>query len=249
MSNPQDNPGTPPQPTPSDSSTPPPPNTTPQPRRRRVKMLARKTVATGALSRKLNEKLKARQAQDSENSDDSFKSASEGKGTRSSDSEKALNFSSEVRSVLVENVDNRFVLLSVGFIVQLRKKVARKQGGSGSGEATEGLVSHSSQADESGSSIKDTLVDLLKKVGSSYDPKKRRTITTKAPSTAKPSKKRKASSPTTAEIPLPKGRATRRSKAAEPSLAERIRSAVKNKPVRIAEDEEWSGEDESESDD
>ncbi|XP_070007210.1 uncharacterized protein [Nicotiana sylvestris] len=47
------------------------------------------------------------------------------------------------------------------------------------------------------------------KVGESYDPKKRRNLTPKAPSAPKPSKKRKASSLTTIEISLPKGRATR----------------------------------------
>ncbi|XP_070011815.1 uncharacterized protein [Nicotiana sylvestris] len=85
MTNPQDNPGTPPPPTPSDSST------TPQPRRRQVKMLARKTVATSALSRKLNAQLKASQAQDSQNFDDSYKSVSEGEGTGSSDSEQVTS--------------------------------------------------------------------------------------------------------------------------------------------------------------
>ncbi|XP_019251078.1 PREDICTED: uncharacterized protein LOC109229995 [Nicotiana attenuata] len=227
MSNPQYNPGTPPQPTPSDSSTPSPPSTTPQPRRRRVKMLARKMVATGALSKKLNEKLKASQAQDFENSDDSFKYGSEGEGTRSSDSKKAQNSPSDVRSVLVENVDNSNVRgkgkevagssptskLVVPAICGVEhttvEESSKKTGGSGSGEAAEGLVILSSQADEPGSSIEETLVDVLKKVGASYDPKKRRTPTLKAPSTAKPSKKRKASSPTTAEISLPKGRATR----------------------------------------
>ncbi|XP_019228025.1 PREDICTED: uncharacterized protein LOC109209251 [Nicotiana attenuata] len=142
MTNPQDNPGTPPQPTPSDYFPPPQPSTNPQPRRRRVKMLARKTVATGALLKKPNAKLKASQAQDSENSDDSFKSASEGEGTGSSDSKKAQNPPSE-------------------------------------------------------------------KVAASYNPKKRTTLTPKAPSTAKTTKKRKATSPTTTEIPLAKGRATR----------------------------------------
>ncbi|XP_019259335.1 PREDICTED: uncharacterized protein LOC109237476 [Nicotiana attenuata] len=267
MSNPQGNPGTPPQPTPSDSSTPPPPSTTPQPRRRRVKMLARKTVAT----------------------DDSFKSASEGEGTGSSDSEKAQNSPSEVHSALAENLENRFVLVGSVRNVELpelgrRGESGKKSGGSGSGEAVEGLVNLCSQADEPGSSVEETIPDLLKKVGASYDPKKRRTPTPNAPSTTKLSKKRKASSPTTAEIPLPKGRATRsmvkqseselqkalaevkkkrmdkgKAKVAEPSEAvdieemeqvhqeehtavERTRSTMKNKQVRITEDEEWSGE-------
>ncbi|XP_019257888.1 PREDICTED: MICOS complex subunit mic60-like [Nicotiana attenuata] len=292
MSNPQDNPGTPPQPTASDSSIPPPPSTTPQPRRRRVKMLARKTVATGALLKKLNEKLKPSQAQDSENSNDSFKF-----------SNNRFVLVGSVRNVELPESRRRGVPAICGVEHATVEESRKKTGGSGSGEAAEGLVNLSSQVDEPGSSVEETLTDLLKKVGASYDPKKRRTPTPKAPNTAKPSKKRKAPSPTTAEIPLPKGRATRSmkkrmdkgktkvaepseavdveeieqvheeehttvevqtskpkktrtsskkfssgSKVAEPSLAKRTRSAVKNKPVKIAEDEEWSGEEESESD-
>ncbi|XP_070026335.1 uncharacterized protein [Nicotiana sylvestris] len=211
MSNPQDNPGTPPPPSPSSSSTPPPPSTTTQPRRMRAKILARKTVATSALSKKLNDKLKPRQAQESENPDDSFKSESEGEGTGSSNSEKAQNSPSKVSSALAENLENRFVLIGSVRNVELPelgriggKKKDEKENekervkwqevrGSGSGEAVEGLVNLSSQIDEPGSSIRETLADLLKKVSASYDPKKRRTPIPKAPSIAKPSKKRKAS--------------------------------------------------------
>ncbi|XP_019230875.1 PREDICTED: uncharacterized protein LOC109211759 [Nicotiana attenuata] len=307
MSNPQDNPDTPPQPTSSDSSTPPQPSTTPHPRRRCVKMIARKNMTTGALSKRLNAQLKASQAQESEHSDDSFKSASEREGTGSSDSEKIQTSPFEVRSVLVESVENRFVLVSSVRNVEMpelrrrggKNKIekeesegascdvrgtgievvdssptskmvrpaicgtedeivgesGKKTGGSGSGEAVEGLVNLSSHVDEPGSSIEETLANLLKKVGASYNPKKRRTPTPKVPSTTKNTKKRKANSPTTAEILLAKGRATRsmvkqseRSKAAEPLLSKRTRSAVKNKQVRIGEDEEWSGEEESDSD-
>nr|XP_009792333.1 PREDICTED: putative uncharacterized protein DDB_G0290521 [Nicotiana sylvestris] len=133
MTNPQDNPGTPPHPTPSESSTPHPPSTTPQPRLRRVKMLARKTVASDALSKKLNEKLRAIQAQDSDSdsNSESYKSASGGEGPGSSDSEKAQK--------------------------------------------------SPSKGDEPGSLVEETLTDLLKKVGASYNPKKRRTPTPKVP--------------------------------------------------------------------
>ncbi|XP_070009455.1 uncharacterized protein [Nicotiana sylvestris] len=245
MSNPQDNPGTPPQPTPSDSSTPSTQHN-PQPRRRRVKMFARKTVAT----------------------------------------------------------DSRFVL--VGSVRNVEIPESRRRGGKnkskkekeskgmssdmrGKGKevADPSPTSEISQADEPGSSINETLADLLKKVGASYDPKKRRTLTPKAPSSAKTTNKRKASSPTTVEISLPKGRATRSklkqsveelqkamaeskkmrmdkgkaktpkpkktkpsskksssvSKADEPSsLAKRTRSAVKAKQVKITEDDDWSDE-------
>ncbi|XP_070010170.1 uncharacterized protein [Nicotiana sylvestris] len=262
MSNPQDNPGTPPQPTSSDSSTPLQPSTTPQPMRRRVMMLARKTVATSALLKRLNAQLKASQAQESEHSDNSFKSASEGKGTRSSDSEKIQSSPSEVRYVLVESVENRFVLVgsvrnvempelrrrggknknekgkeSEGASCDMRgtwievvdssptSKMVRppicgtgneivgesdkKIGGSASREAAEGLVNLSSHVDEPDSFIEETLAELLKKVSASYNPKKRRTPTPKVPSTTKNTKKRKANSPTTAEIPLLKGRSTK----------------------------------------
>ncbi|XP_019259246.1 PREDICTED: uncharacterized protein LOC109237394 [Nicotiana attenuata] len=128
MTNPQDNPGTPPPPTASNSSTPPPPSTSPKPRLRRVKMLARKTVVSGALSKKLNEKLKASQVQDSNSNSgsESYKSASEGEDL---------------------------------------EETGKKPGGSGSGEAAEGLVNLCAQEDELGSSTKETLADLLKKVG------------------------------------------------------------------------------------
>jgi len=87
MSNPRNNPGTPPPPTPSSSSTTPQPSSIPQPRKMRVKMLARKIVASGALSQKLNVQLQASQAQNSQNSSDSFKSMTEGEEVASSDSE------------------------------------------------------------------------------------------------------------------------------------------------------------------
>nr|XP_009785529.1 PREDICTED: flocculation protein FLO11-like [Nicotiana sylvestris] len=173
MTNPQDNPGTPPQPTPSDSSTSHPPSTTPK--LRRVKMLARKIVASGALSRKLNEQLKAIQTQDSD-SNSNFES-----------------YNLLVKGKDLENVEES----------------GKKLGGSGSGEATEGLVNLSSQGDEPGSSTEETLADLLKRVGASYDPKRRRFPTPKSSSAPKLSIKRKASSPTTTETSLPKGRATR----------------------------------------
>ncbi|XP_019256348.1 PREDICTED: ena/VASP-like protein [Nicotiana attenuata] len=125
MTNPQDNPGTPPPPTPSNSSTSPPPSTSPKPRLRRVKMLAQNTVASGALSKKLNEKLKASQVHDSDSTSDfdSYKSA------------------------------------------KIVEESGKKSGGSGSGEAAEGLVNLSVQGDEPGSSTEETLADLLKKVG------------------------------------------------------------------------------------
>ncbi|XP_019257730.1 PREDICTED: splicing regulatory glutamine/lysine-rich protein 1-like [Nicotiana attenuata] len=251
----------------------------------RVKMLARKTVATGALSSKLNAQLKASQGKDSKNSDDSFKSVSEREGTGSSDSEQATsvqNPSTEVISDLTENLENRFVLL--GSVVDVEttelrrrggenereketesegvrndekgkgKEVAdssptsetvkmaicgaepekvvessKKTGGSGSGEAAEGLVNLRKHTDEPGSSIEETLADLLKKVGASYKPKKRRTPTRKTPGTARTNKKRTVS-PETTDIPLPKGRATRsKLKQSEEALQKALEESKKKR--------------------
>nr|XP_009775263.1 PREDICTED: protein mago nashi homolog [Nicotiana sylvestris] len=60
-------------------------------------MLARKTLASGALSKKLNEKLQSSQVQDSDSNFDSesYKSASEGERPGFSDSEKAQESSSK----------------------------------------------------------------------------------------------------------------------------------------------------------
>nr|XP_016512454.1 PREDICTED: uncharacterized protein LOC107829512 [Nicotiana tabacum] len=345
MSNPQDNPGTPPPPSPSGSSTPPPPSTNPQPKKKCVKMLARKIVATGALLKRLNAQLKASQAQESKHLDYSFKSASEGEGPASFDSEKIQSSTSEVRSVLVESVKNRFVLVGTVRDVEMpelrrrgdknkNEREKKREGASSDVRGTGVDMVDSSPTSEmirpaicgaeveivgesgkntGGSGSGEVVEDLLRKVDASYNPKKRRTPTPKIPSTTKNTKKRKANSLTIAEIPLPKGRDTRSmikqseselqkplvkskkkridkgkakvaetskviyveemeqvhqeehttvevqtsktkktktsskksssgSKAAESSLAKRTRSAMKNKPVRITEDEEWSGE-------
>ncbi|XP_070014977.1 uncharacterized protein [Nicotiana sylvestris] len=254
MTNPQDNAGTHPPPTPSNTSTPPPPSTSPKPRLQRVKMLARKTVACGALRKKLNEKLKASHAQNSDSNFDSksYQSAIEGEEPESSDSEKTQESPSKVISSVPENLETRFVL--VGYVKDVKlprsrrsggKKNSKKEkeregacgeergngkgvvpaicgvaqerveesgmksGGSGSRKAVEGLVHLSTQRDEPISSTEETITDLLKKVGASYDPKKCRTPTTKALNVPKPSKKRKASSPTPTASSFPKGRATR----------------------------------------
>nr|XP_009774586.1 PREDICTED: protein ENL-like [Nicotiana sylvestris] len=224
MTNPQDNPGTPPQPTPSDSSTPPPPSASPKPRLRRVKMLARKT------------------AQDSDTISDSesYKSTSDGGGLGSSNSEKYQESPSKVSSSLSENLESRFVLVGPVKNVELpelRRSEGRREWpkvrGSGSGEAAKGLVHLTTQRDEPGSSTEKTLADLLKKVGSSYDPRKRRTPTPKAPSVPKPSTKRKHSSPTTTEIAFPKGRATRsRVKQSESDLQKALAESKKKRVAK-----------------
>ncbi|XP_070004152.1 uncharacterized protein [Nicotiana sylvestris] len=233
MLNPQDNPRTPPPPSPSGSCTPSLPSTNLQPKKRRIKILARKTIASGELSKRLNAQLKAAQAQDFENSDDSFKSASEGEGPGSSNFEKAQNSPSKgkrERSAGSSATSELIVPAIYGVKHATVKESGKKSGESGSGEAVEGLVNLSSQIDEPSSSIEETLADLLKKVGDNYDPKKRRTPTPKASSDAKPSKKRKASSLTTTEIPLPKGRATKsRVKQSESELQKALAESKKKR--------------------
>ncbi|XP_070004877.1 intracellular protein transport protein USO1-like [Nicotiana sylvestris] len=103
----------------------------------------------------------------------------------------------------------REVSIIYGVAQEMVEESGKKSRGSGSGEAAEGLINLSIQGDEPGSSTEETLADLLKKVGASYDPKKYRTPTPKALSVPKLSKKRKASPPPTTVLPSPKGRATR----------------------------------------
>ncbi|XP_070028790.1 uncharacterized protein [Nicotiana sylvestris] len=220
-------------------------------------MLARNIVASGALRKVLNEKLKASQRKesptqesDSSSESEAFISASEGEEHGSSNTAKIQETPSEVSScvvlsTVVENVENRFIL--VGPVKDVKgaessrtggkkkekeregasgdergngkEKVlaicggieegGNKSGGSGSGEAAEGLVHLSKQQDEPGSSVEETLVDLLKRVGASYDPKKRKASIQKAPTASKPTKESKMSSPKPTVPSVPKGRATR----------------------------------------
>nr|XP_016459130.1 PREDICTED: uncharacterized protein LOC107782714 [Nicotiana tabacum] len=203
MSNPQDHYGTPPPPSPSNSSSSTPPSESPKPRFRRQKILSRKTVASGALRKVLNERLKASQVKENpaQNSDSNsktkyFRSATEGDGHGSSDSDKTQEFPTK--------------------------------GGSGSGEAAEGLVHLSKRREEPVSSAEDTLANLLKRIGACYDPKKRKTTTPKAPNVPKPSQKRKASSQTRTASSVPRGRATRsRVKQSEADLQKALEESKK----------------------
>ncbi|XP_070010295.1 protein gar2-like [Nicotiana sylvestris] len=280
MSNPRDHLGTPPPPSPSNSSSSTPHNVSPKPRFRRQKMLARKTITSGALRKVLNERLKASQVKespapksDSSSESESFQSATEGDGHGSSDYEKTQESPSEVSSSVVENLETRFVLVGPIRDVELpemsrsggKKKSEKekerngacgeergkgkgavlaicgvaqdrldesgmKSGGSDSGEATEGLVHLSKQRDELVSSTEETLADLLKKVGASYDPKKRNATTQKTPNVPKPSKKRKASSAKPTTYSVPRGRATRsRVKQSEADLQKALEESKKRK--------------------
>ncbi|XP_070010248.1 uncharacterized protein [Nicotiana sylvestris] len=222
-------------------------------------MLAQKIVASGALKKVLNKRLKSSQVKesptpksDSSSESESFQSAIEGDGHGSSNSEKTQESPSKVSSSVVENIETRFVLVGPirdfelpemsrsggkkkpekenekeGACGEERRKgkgevlticgVAQdrlnesgiKLGGSSSGEAAEGLVHLSKQRDEPVSYTEETLAGLLKRVGASYDPKKHKATTPKAPNVPKPSKKRKASFPTPTASSVPRGRATR----------------------------------------
>ncbi|XP_070004984.1 uncharacterized protein [Nicotiana sylvestris] len=192
-------------------------------------MFARKKVAGKELSKKLDAQLKASQAQEPQNSDDSFKSATEGEEIGSSDNEQVnsgTHTTNEVISVVVENLDNKFTL--VGFVMDVETSESRKRGDKNKeekekesegvrkesvkktrGSDDEGLVNLEQKEDEPGSSVEETLADLLKKVGDNYNPKKNRTSITKTPGTARANKKRKATPYDTIEIPPIRGRATR----------------------------------------
>nr|XP_016486503.1 PREDICTED: uncharacterized protein LOC107806784 [Nicotiana tabacum] len=77
----------------------------------------------------------------------------------------------------------------------------RKTGGSGSGEATEGLVQLGKNVDKHVPSEHETLANLLKRVTASYNPKKKRSSGVNTPGTARENKKRKAASSIPVEIP------------------------------------------------
>ncbi|XP_070014434.1 uncharacterized protein [Nicotiana sylvestris] len=260
MSNPQENPGTPPPPSPSNSSSSTPPSVSPKPRLRRKKMLARKTVASGARRKALNKKSKASQVKeiqapnfDSSSESESYQSATKGEGHGSSDSEKIQESPSEREGACGEEkgIGKIIVPTICGVEHERVEESGRKSKGSGFGEAAEGLVHLSTWRDEPVSSNEETLDDLLKKFGASYDPKKRRTSTTKAPNVPKPSKKRKVSSPTPNTSSLPRGRTTRsRVKQSEADLQRALKESKKKKKDKgkgkIAESSEAVEEEEME---
>ncbi|XP_009799473.1 uncharacterized protein [Nicotiana sylvestris] len=236
-------------------------------------MLARKTIAYGELSKVLNKKLKSSQLKessaqefDSSYESESFKSASEGEEHGSSNTEKIQETPAEVSSSVVENLENRFVLVGpirdvklaemsrsegkkkgkeregesgkergngkkgVPAICGVVEESGIKSGGSGSGEAVEGLVHLRKQRDEPVSSAEETLADLLKRFGASYDPKKRKDTSQKAPIDFKPTKKRKTSSPKPTISSVPRGRAIRsKVKQSEAKLQRALEESTKKK--------------------
>ncbi|XP_019259749.1 PREDICTED: uncharacterized protein LOC109237818 [Nicotiana attenuata] len=193
-------------------------------------MLARKSVPSGASRKVLNERLKASQkrespAKESDSSSDSesFISASEG--------------SSEVK-----NVENMFVLIG-----PVKDVLLAESSRSGANR----LVHLSKQRDEPGSSAEETLAGLLKKVGASYDPKKRKATSQKSQNVPKPTKKRKPSSPKSTAPPVPNGRATRSGvRQSEADLQKALEESKKKKMEKgkrkVAESSEATEEEEME---
>ncbi|XP_070054283.1 uncharacterized protein [Nicotiana tomentosiformis] len=99
--------------TPTPSITP---STIPLSKKGRTKLLARKTVAGSTLSKKLDKQLKDSQVHEPQKSEDSFKSATEGEET----------VSSEIEQVAT-NLENRFVL--VGSMPGIETTESGKVGG------------------------------------------------------------------------------------------------------------------------
>ncbi|XP_070023118.1 uncharacterized protein [Nicotiana sylvestris] len=231
-------------------------------------MLARKTVASGALRKVLNERLKVSQVKespdpksDSSSEYESFQSATEGDGHGSSGSKKTQESPSEVSSSMVENLETRFVPVEPIRDVELpemsrsggKKKSEKKkeregacgeERGKGKGAVLAICGVAQDRLDESG----------MKSGGSgwaSYDPKKRKAIASKVLNVPKPSKKRKASSPTPTASSVPRGRATRsRVKQSEANLQKALEESKKKKKDRgkgkVAESSEAFEEEEME---
>ncbi|XP_019256577.1 PREDICTED: uncharacterized protein LOC109235011 [Nicotiana attenuata] len=166
---------------------------TPKPRFRRKKILARKTGASSSLTKALNEKLRAipkkessAKESDSSSESEAFISASEGEEHGSSDTDKNQETPGEIIG---------FIL--VGSVKDVKGAESSRKG------------SKKKEKDEPGSSVEETLADILKKVRAIYDPKKCKASSQKAPTASKPTKKSKVSSPKPTVPSVPKGRATR----------------------------------------
>nr|XP_016472425.1 PREDICTED: nucleolin-like [Nicotiana tabacum] len=235
-------------------------------------MLARKTVASGALRKVLNERLKAIQVKeslapnsDSSSESESFQSATEGEGHGSSNSEKTQEFPTEVSTSVVENFETRFVLVGPIRDVKLaetsrsgRKKKSKKEkeregacgeerrNGRGAILAICGVAQE--RLEESGMKSRGSGSG---EAAEGYDPKKRKATTPKAPNVPKLSKKIKTSSPKPAASSLPKGRATRSMvKQSEVELQKALEESKKKKMEKgngkVAESSEVVEEEEME---
>ncbi|XP_070014148.1 uncharacterized protein [Nicotiana sylvestris] len=207
MFNPQDHPGSPPPPSPTNSSSSTPPSESPKPRFRRQKMLAQKTVASGALRKVLNERLKASQVKNSP----------------------APNSDSSSGFVLVGPIrDVKLVETSRSGGKKKSEKEKEREGAcgeeKGNGKGAVLAICGVAQEMLEESDMKSG------EIGTSYDPKKCKATTPKAPNVANPSKKRKTSSPKPTASSMPKGRATRsRVKQSEADLQKALEESKKRK--------------------
>ncbi|XP_070032525.1 uncharacterized protein [Nicotiana tomentosiformis] len=245
-------------------------------------MLAHKVVAGREQIKKINEKLKAGREEEPKKYDESFKSATDGEETVSSETEQVSSGSivtPETISEITTNLENRFVLVGsmagveiiesgeVGGKMKKEKKKkskgvrsageesagieesVKKTGGSGSGEATEGLVQLGKNVDEPRKSQKKKSEAELKKA---LEESKRKDA-------AKGKKKvselveaveideidlvlRDEDETAKVEVLTPKAKKAKTSTKKSVS-----KSAVKSRQVNSVEEEEWSGEKEDDS--
>ncbi|XP_009762298.1 uncharacterized protein [Nicotiana sylvestris] len=244
MVNSSENPLSPPKeiiPTPSIT-----PSTTPISKKGRVKMMARKVVIGEEQIKKINEKLKASREEEPQKSDESFKSATEGEEIVSSKTEHVTcgpKVTPKTISEVATNSETRFVLIGTvagvettesGKIGVWSKESAgeeesvRETEGNESGEAAEGLVRLGKDVQEPVPSKQETLVDLLRKVSDSYNPKRKKSLGVKVPSTATTNKKRKAASFIPVETPPTRVRSTRsQNKQSEVELEKALKQSKK----------------------
>nr|XP_016450327.1 PREDICTED: uncharacterized protein LOC107775152 [Nicotiana tabacum] len=163
-------------------------------------MLACKVVAGGEQIKKINEQLKAGKENEPQKSKDSFKSATKGEETVSSETEQVISrpkITSEVISEVTVNLKNRFIL--VGTVDEIETTESGKIG----------VWSEESAREEEES---EPLEDLLRKVSDSYNPKKKKDLGVKVPGTARENKKRNAASSIPVDTPPTRGSTTRSQK-------------------------------------
>nr|XP_016511843.1 PREDICTED: uncharacterized protein LOC107828956 [Nicotiana tabacum] len=166
-------------------------------------MLARKVIAGGQQIKKINEHLRASKADEPQKSEDSFKYATEGEETVSSETEEVTSgpkITSKTISEVAENLENRFVFVGTMAGVETtesrkmgvwseesagEEESLREKGGSRSGEATERSVGLGKNVQEPIPSVEETLEDQLKRVSNSYNPKRKKSSGVKISSTAR----------------------------------------------------------------
>ncbi|XP_019262737.1 PREDICTED: eukaryotic translation initiation factor 5B-like [Nicotiana attenuata] len=170
------------------SSPPKERSTTQTPKKKYVNMLSQKIESSREHAKKLNEKLKASQAEETQKSAEPFKSTSEEEEHVSSEAKQGDESANRGKSVEI--------------------------GSSGSRDTTtaERLASLRKRFQEPIPSRKEPLHDLLQKVFYSYNPKKKQSTRVKIPGKEMGGKMRKDSSSIPVETPPTRGRTTRSQK-------------------------------------